>query len=197
MEKIVKGKKQLMKEVSESYHTYVHRWLKLNFGKANTCEVCGGVESKRYEWALKNGCIYEKKRDSFWQLCKKCHIAYDDVKNKRRYAVEQYSILGEFIKRYDSIIQAASAIGISRGNISHVLSGKAHSTGGYIWKYAPEGIKEKKQRDERRYITFNGITKTIREWSLHLGGSQNLIQNRLFRLKWSVEKSLTTPVAKK
>lgn len=59
----------------------VHRWLYRNFGKANHCESCCG-EAKRYEWALIKGKSYEKRRDSFWQLCSSCHQKYDESRKK-------------------------------------------------------------------------------------------------------------------
>lgn len=68
-------------------YSRVHKWLSQNFGKAFYCEMkdCGGV-SKCFEWALKEGKEYKKIRANFWQLCKKCHIAYDHVIEKRVYA---------------------------------------------------------------------------------------------------------------
>lgn len=42
-------------------------------------------------------------------------------------------------------------------------------------------------------LFFNGESKTIREWEFETGLSQGCIYSRLKVLKWSIEKTLTTP----
>lgn len=49
------------------------------------------------------------------------------------------------------------------------------------------------KRNNRR-ITFNGETKTIKEWSDDTGLSQDVISRRLNRYNWSVERALTEPL---
>ena len=46
------------------------------------------------------------------------------------------------------------------------------------------------------YLTFNGKTQSIAEWARELGVSDSLIRQRLLKLGWSVERTLTTPVVK-
>ena len=53
---------------------------------------------------------------------------------KRRKAVLQYDLQGNFIRRYDSVFEAISAENIK--HISSCCSGKRKTAGGYIWKYA-------------------------------------------------------------
>lgn len=74
------------RKASVSYGT-VHDWLKEKFGQPNNCEHCGSTTQKRYEWAKKRGCEYERKRENFIRLCKKCHNDYDEVnawQNKKK-----------------------------------------------------------------------------------------------------------------
>ncbi len=68
----------------------VHYWLKSNYGKATHCEMksCVGF-SKKFEWSLKHGKQYERKRANFWQLCKKCHALYDVTEHTRKIAREK------------------------------------------------------------------------------------------------------------
>lgn len=47
-----------------------------------------------------------------------------------------------------------------------------------------------------RLLTLNSQTKTIAEWSVITGIASTTIRQRLDQNKWSVEKSLTTPVVK-
>lgn len=48
--------------------------------------------------------------------------------------VDQFSKDGTFIKTYESAKVAAKAIGVSASAICNAISGKAKSSGGYIWK---------------------------------------------------------------
>ena len=44
------------------------------------------------------------------------------------------------------------------------------------------------------YLTFDGKTQSIAEWARELGVSDSVIRQRLSKLGWSVEKTLTTPL---
>lgn len=58
--------------------TAVHQWLTRTYGKPRPCEGkdCRG-NAAWYDWALKKGCKYEKKRRNFMRLCRSCHRRYD------------------------------------------------------------------------------------------------------------------------
>ncbi len=43
-----------------------------------------------------------------------------------------------------------------------------------------------------RYLTYNGSTRTITEWSRLLGGTDGLVRQRI-KYGWTTEKALTTP----
>lgn len=49
--------------------------------------------------------------------------------------VYQYSKNGDFIRKYNSIQEAADTTGIKRCNIGNTLSGKQKTAGGFIWKH--------------------------------------------------------------
>ena len=74
----------------------IHTWLSKEYGRANKCEntACPS-SSRRFEWALKRGCIYERKRENFIQLCKSCHANYDYTETWRK----NISISGKKIVR--------------------------------------------------------------------------------------------------
>ena len=68
------------------------------------------------------------------------NIPDKDMSQKKK--IMQFSLSGEFIKEYDSIIEA-ERLNIITG-IMHVLSGKHFHAGGYIWKYSePADIRAK------------------------------------------------------
>lgn len=55
--------------------------------------------------------------------------------NRRKKAVLQYSISGEFIKEWASASTASMETGVNVGNISLCCRGKYQQAGGYRWKY--------------------------------------------------------------
>lgn len=52
--------------------------------------------------------------------------------------VEQYTLDGQFIRRWECMQQAADELHLHMTKISAVCRGKAKTTGGYIWKYPEE-----------------------------------------------------------
>jgi len=48
----------------------------------------------------------------------------------------------------------------------------------------------------RRYLTLNGETHYIAEWAAKIEVPEGVITHRLNKLKWSVERALTTPLYK-
>lgn len=53
--------------------------------------------------------------------------------NKKK--IEQYDMSGNYMKTYDSIIEASKELNISKDGISNNLRGRSKSSGGYVWKY--------------------------------------------------------------
>lgn len=68
------------KPKSTNYHT-IHSWLQTNF-KKEKCEDCGST-NKKFDWALKKGRKYLRKRENFKVLCRSCHLKYDCTKKRR------------------------------------------------------------------------------------------------------------------
>lgn len=52
--------------------------------------------------------------------------------------VDQFNKSGKYIKSFDSVKEAASAVGCFDGDISRCCKGIRKSAGGYIWKYKGE-----------------------------------------------------------
>lgn len=59
----------------------VHYWLRQNYGRPQNCFFC--KRNTTCEWALIKGKNYERNRDNFMPLCRKCHSNYD-YKGKKR-----------------------------------------------------------------------------------------------------------------
>jgi hypothetical protein len=66
--------------------------------------------------------------------------------------------------------------------------------------YNPENCKwanrttQNRNTRGNRFITFNGQTLTIAEWSERLKVSPHLLSTRLNKHKWTIERALSTPV---
>lgn len=67
--------------------------------------------------------------------------------------------------------------------------------------YEPSNVKwstQKEQANNRsgihlKKITFNGMTKNLTEWNIHLGFSLDTVNARLKKHGWSIEDALTLP----
>lgn len=133
----------------------LHHWLINNFGYANKCEKenCRHNNPKRFEWALIHGKTYEYKRENFMMLCPSCHRLYDyeilteeeKVKfhawkkgrfNLNGVPIEQFTLVGDFVKSFPTLSEASRKTGIIRTSISNNLLGSSMSSGGYKFKYA-------------------------------------------------------------
>lgn len=78
-----KRSQKLLDEKFKHKTTYdtIHRWVYKQAGKANKCELCAVKESKYYQWSNKSG-DYRQDMEDWWQLCPKCHHAYDKIAAK-------------------------------------------------------------------------------------------------------------------
>lgn len=74
---------------------------------------------------VKRGPISEKHRINL----SKSHIGIGAI------PVIQYDLNNNFIREWDSITGAASALGIRSNKITMVCKGQRNHTGGYVWKY--------------------------------------------------------------
>jgi len=71
--------------ISISDYNKIHYWLKMQFGKAKKCEINKCISKPtRFEWALKKGSAYEKRRENFLQACTHCHKVYDFKIDRRK-----------------------------------------------------------------------------------------------------------------
>jgi len=69
--------------------------------------------------------------------------------------VYQYSLNGDFIKKYSSISKASALTGIHRQNISKCLKKKREYAGGYIWSLSKEYVNSKQQKIDRNKVILN------------------------------------------
>jgi group I intron endonuclease len=61
-------------------------------------------------------------------------------------AVDQYSLAGNFIASFNSIVEASEATNVSNSMIGNVARGKYKTGGGFVWKFAEDqGLKDVSQ----------------------------------------------------
>jgi len=147
-DKKMKERKNRKKDNELSYGG-IHTWLRRKFGKAKECEICQKSYCRNYQWALKKGFSYIRRRDYFFQLCVSCHRKYDYTNQQRkkislslrrqngraRKRIIQYNLKREIIQRYESLTIASKITGIHIANISQNLKNIRKTSGGFIWEY--------------------------------------------------------------
>ena len=60
----------------------LHDYIERHFGKPRFCEACGFENAKIYDWANISG-KYKRDKEDWLRLCRKCHVAFDDIYSKR------------------------------------------------------------------------------------------------------------------
>ena len=60
--------------------------------------------------------------------------------SKTKRSISQYSLQGELIQNYDSIIDAAKALGVHRSSIENALKNESYHCANYLWKYQDDDI---------------------------------------------------------
>ena len=76
--------------------------------------------------------------------------AYDElgVINPNRRKVKKINpITGDKIREFTSLTEASRELGVSRSGISNCLRGDSLTSGGFIWKYADEGVSTIEKAD--------------------------------------------------
>lgn len=69
--------------------------------------------------------------------------------------------------------------------------------------YCPDNCRwatfEEQANNKRnnRYLTYNGVTHTMREWSNILGVKYHILNSRINSYNWTVEEAIETPVGKR
>ena len=69
--------------------------------------------------------------------------------------------------------------------------------GNYCPKNCRWVTRKEQNRNKRNsvYVTYKGETKNLSEWAEYLGIAYKTLHDRLYRYKWDVHRSFTTPVS--
>ena len=100
--------------------------------RVDNLEWC--TDSENMIHAFKNGLVNNRTETKI----KSCYININKATNKNKIKIYQYDKNGNYVNKYNSIIEASKLNGINATHISLCAKGKQKTCGGYIWKY--EGL---------------------------------------------------------
>lgn len=99
-------------------------------------------------------------------------------------------ICNEWIEDYTNFYNWAIANGYKKGlSIDRIDVDGNYEPSNCRWILQAEQVKNTRRN---KFITFNGETKTLSEWSKTLGYNRTVIAYRI-KAGWSIEKTFTTP----
>lgn len=100
--------------------------------RVDNLEWC--TDSENMIHAFKNGLVNNRTETKI----NSCYININKATNKNKIKIYQYDKNGNYVNKYNSIIEASKLNGINATHISLCAKGKQKTCGGYIWKY--EGL---------------------------------------------------------
>jgi hypothetical protein len=122
--------------------------LGISYGHISS--VCNGsrTTSGGYSWVFEDEFDYNlpKGRESndFYQKLAR-EIALEKSSSAKFRMVAQYTLLGDFIKIYDSILQASAITKTNKTSLSQCCGGKIKSANGFMWRFVQNSPEAKIQ----------------------------------------------------
>lgn len=166
---------ETVKRVVEQYDlqdNLIKEWDSINLPARHynihpsSLNACVNGKSKTavgFKWKYKtlNG---TEKRDSIEPYNKPLTIAPYDNTNKGFKPILQYKLNGDFVREWDSIVEASSHYGKTNGSmISACLTNKHHSAWNYQWRYKTDNYPMK-IKPIKTFLQYGLDGKFIREW---------------------------------
>lgn len=159
---------------------------KLTQGRTRSCG-CIQIESR-----IKHGYSHTNEYHIWNGIVHRC-------RNKNNHAYTRYGNVGidvceEWFESFENFYADMGARPSKNHTIDRVDNNKGYSKENCRWATMTE---QQRNKTNNRMIQFNGKNMCLSEWCEVLNMPLNTLRNRLVTRKWSVERSLTTPVRKK
>lgn len=133
-------------------------------------------------------------RSRLHQILAHMILRCEDKTNNRyhRYGARGITVCKEWKKDPEAFCKWALSHGYSPGlTIDRIDNNKGYSPDNCRWSTPYE---QSRNMSKNVYITYNGKTQTLKDWSKELGIKNTTLHNRIHYYGWSIEKAFTTPV---
>lgn len=130
---------------------------------------------------------------SIWANMKnRCHL--ESSTEYKRYGARGIHVCPEWRDNFQTFYNWA----MENGYQDNLTLERIENNGNYEPANCRWATTKEQNRNTRRtrYLTYGGKTQCIADWADETGLSQSLIRQRIEKLHWSIEKTLTTPVKK-
>lgn len=159
-------------------------------GKSISCGCVG--RSRAGVARLTHGATSNRKRTreyrAWCDILKRCndknHKSYAD------YGGRGITVSQQWANSFESFLQDVGKCPAENLTIDRIENAKGYEPGNCRWATMREQCNN---RRSNRRLTYNGITKTITEWAIAIGISDNTIRARIDKHGWTIDKALSTP----
>lgn len=131
-------------------------WLDNSNNEYNVCKTAGSTLGK--------SCSDTTKKKISDILKGKISSAQIQAQLKRRKPVDQYDLLGNFIKSWKSTQDAGAFLGKNHKRIIEAACGKSNSALGFRWAYQGEILSDDIRTDKKKIYQFDINNNFIKEW---------------------------------
>lgn len=124
-----------------------------------------------------------------WQSMKvRCERS--SVKEFKYYGARGIKVCERWAESFVNFITDMGRRPVGRYTLERVDNDKGYDPGNVIWDLQSNQVKNTRRNIK---IEFNGRTMIMSDWANEVGLSPSTLRNRLFLMKWSIERALTTP----
>lgn len=190
-------KKNGMRRVLAKCSCGKEKILYLKHLKSGTSKSCGHAKKEKMSVIGKNNCKYASYNVSntrlynIWRLMiSRCY----NIKNRSyyRYGGRGIKICDEWLNNFINFYNWA----LNNGYNESLSIDRIDNNGNYLpqncrWATAKEQANNTRNCKGRRFLTLNGETKSVRDWSKDLNINYSTLSCRINRLGWDDEKALT------
>ena len=156
-------------------------------GNTNSCG-CLHSEDVRTRFSV-HGEAQKTKEHITWQSMKSRCL---QPKNKgyARYGGRGITICQEWIDSYERFLLDMGRAPTPKHSLDRIDTNGNYEPDNCRWATPKEQANNK---TTNRLLEFGGSTKSVAQWAEDSGISVSMLRDRLFNLKWSMEKAITTP----